>query len=73
MENNQQSKDQSNYKSQENPYTPGKTKFADGEGSNLNKQTQSKDYLKDQQNKKSKNEKTSEGKATFENPDDDPA
>ncbi|MBE9597728.1 hypothetical protein [Pedobacter sp. MC2016-24] len=73
MENNQQSKDQQKSKSQDNTYTPGETKFADGEGTNLDKQTEDQDHLKDEHSKGSKNEKTSEGKAKFENPDDDPA
>lgn len=73
MENNQQSKDHQKSKSQDNNYTLGETKFADGEGTNLDKQTESQDHLKDEQNKDSKNENTSEGKAKFENPDDDPA
>ena len=73
MENNQQSQDPKKSKSQDNTYTPGETKFADGEGSNLDKQTESQEHLKDEQHKDSKNENTSEGKAKFENPDDDPA
>lgn len=73
MENNQQSKDQQKNKGQDNAYTPGETKFADGEGTNLDKQTEGQDHLKEEQSKGSKNEQTSEGKAKFENPDDDPA
>jgi len=73
MENNQQSQDPKKSKNQDNTYTPGETKFADGEGTNLDTQTEKQDHLNDEQSEESKKEKTSEGKAKFENPDDDPA
>lgn len=52
-------------------YTPGETKFADGKGTTLDKDTKAPNGQSNEE--KEKKSGTSEGDADYENPNDDPA